>query len=376
MSLPRKNLVFVLGTRPEAIKLAPVILGAKERESFNCAVWSTGQHRELLDPMLAYFQINPDFELNLMQAGQSLNLFASRAIAELDQLFVRQKPDIVIVQGDTTTVLATALTAFHRKIKIAHIEAGLRTFDLESPWPEEANRVIVSRLAHCHFAATAHARDNLLREGVEPGRIYLTGNPVVDALMMASVHIEKYPPIVPQVPEIIWTNSEIPVVLVTCHRRENVSERIAQVCQAINQLAHDFSRVHFVFPVHPNPAVSAIVRSTLFSAENVHAISPLDYLPFIRLMGRSRLILTDSGGVQEEAPTFHVPVLVMRNKTERPEAIEVGISKLIGPEAQTIIEETSRLLSDSSTYASMIRKENPFGDGKASERILNALEAL
>lgn len=368
-----KKISVVFGTRPEAIKLAPVILALKTNPQFDCRVCVTAQHREMLDQVLQVFGIVPDVDLNLMQPNQTLAGLTTRAIESLDHYFSEEQPDMVMVQGDTTTVFCAALSAFYHHIPIAHVEAGLRTFNLNSPWPEEANRVFTSHLADLHFAPTATSRDNLLREGVSSERIFVTGNTVIDALFIALEKIKATPPDISGLPQyLMQQGSNDPLVLITGHRRENFGEGFKNICQAISQLASRFPNVTFVYPVHLNPNVQKPVYDLIAGHRNVHLISPLDYLPFVALMARSTLILTDSGGVQEEAPSLGKPVLVMRDTTERPEAVDMGTVKLVGTNITAIVEDTTTLMTDDKAYAAMANAVNPYGDGNATARILTA----
>ena len=368
-----KKISVVFGTRPEAIKLAPVILALKADPRFDCRVCVTAQHREMLDQVLQTFGIASDVDLNLMQPNQTLAGLTARAIESLDHYFSEEQPNMVMVQGDTTTVFCAALSAFYHHIPIAHVEAGLRTFNLNSPWPEEANRVLTSHLADLHYAPTATSRANLLKEGVRDDRIFVTGNTVIDALFIALEKIKATPPDIPGLPQYLMPQgSNDPLVLITGHRRENFGKGFKNICQAIAQLASRFPHVAFVYPVHLNPNVQKPVYDLLAGYRNVHLISPLGYLPFVALMDRSTLILTDSGGVQEEAPSLGKPVLVMRDTTERPEAVEMGTVKLVGTDGETIIKHVSSLLTDRKQYETMANAVNPYGDGKACGRILAA----
>ena len=352
----------ILGTRPEGIKLAPVIKALKADDRFECHVCSTGQHREMLDQIFEVFDIAPDVDLDLMRPNQTLPELTARAITGIDSYLIREKPDAVMVQGDTTTVLCGALAAFYNKIPVAHVEAGLRTGNLYSPWPEEANRLMTTRLAHWHFAPTPLNRANLLREGVPSDRIFVTGNTVIDALMIAQR----------KVPEHI---SNRRMVLITGHRRENFGTGFENICYAIKDLAERFPEVDFVYPVHLNPHVREPVGRILGDhvEKNVKLIEPQSYLPFVGLMKQSYLVLTDSGGVQEEAPSLGKPVLVMRDTTERPEAVTAGTVRLVGTDQNEIVTWVSKLLSDQSVYDSMAGVQNPYGDGQATTRILDAL---
>lgn len=347
----KKKISVVFGTRPEAIKLAPVILALKGDPQFNCRVCVTAQHREMLDQVLQTFEIVPDVDLNLMQPNQTLAGLTARAIESLDLYFSAEKPDMVMVQGDTTTVFCAALSAFYHHITIAHLEAGLRTHNLNSPWPEESNRVLTSHLADLHFAPTPTSRENLLKEGIRAEQIHVTGNTIIDALFIALKKIKAVPPDIPELSnEIMAPNSNKPLVLITGHRRENFGDGFKNICEAIAQLAVRFPHIDFVYPVHLNPNVQKPVYDLLAGHPNIHLISPLDYLPFVALMNRATLILTDSGGVQEEAPSLGKPVLVMRETTERPEAVEMGTVKLVGTNTQAIIDNTTTLLNDKNAY--------------------------
>lgn len=399
----KKTISVIFGTRPEAIKLAPVILALRKDRTLNCRVCVTAQHRHMLDQVLSIFGITPDVDLDLMKKNQSLAGFTSRAITAVDDYLAREEPDLILVQGDTTTVLASALAAFYRHIPVGHVEAGLRTGNLQSPWPEELNRVLTSRMAALHFAPTPMNRDNLLREGVEGRTITVTGNTVIDALFLALAKVKKHPPTIPGLPPTLQPTphlsrltSHLPLVLITGHRRENFGGGFEAICRAIAELARTFPDVHFVYPVHLNPNVrapvmrilgrslesrkkpsphSAIPRfhdSTIPLLPNIHLIEPLDYLSFVVLMNRATLILTDSGGVQEEAPSLGKPVIVMRDTTERPEAVKAGTVKLAGAETRTIVKEVSTLLTRPAKYRKMSMAHNPYGDGKATGRIIAA----
>jgi UDP-N-acetylglucosamine 2-epimerase (non-hydrolysing) len=364
--LPRIALVF--GTRPEAIKLAPVHRALRAADDLEPCVCVTGQHREMLDQVLAVFGIRPDADLDLMRPDQGLAGLTARAVAGVDGWLATAAPDLVLVQGDTTTVFCAALAAFYRGIPVGHLEAGLRTGDLRSPFPEEANRVLTTRLADLHFAPTPGARDNLLAEGVPAARIHVTGNTVIDALLEVRERVRRDPP---EVPGFDATDPRH-LVLITGHRRENFGPGFRAVCGGIARLADRFADHVFVYPVHLNPHVQAPVREILGGRANVHLIDPLPYLPFVRLMDRSRLILTDSGGVQEEAPSLGVPVLVTRDTTERPEAVSAGTVRLVGTDEERLVREATRLLTDETARAEMARAHNPYGDGLAAGRIVAA----
>jgi UDP-N-acetylglucosamine 2-epimerase (non-hydrolysing) len=367
------NVVF--GTRPEAIKLAPVVLALKEQPRVTCRVCVTGQHRHMLDQVLQTFGIVPDSDLNLMEPNQTLGRLTARAVEALDAYFASEKPDLVLVQGDTTTVFCAAMAAFYHRVPVGHIEAGLRTGNLESPWPEEANRVLTSRLTALHFAPTEASRHNLLREGIPTERIRVTGNTVIDALLLTLKKARSQPPDIPGLaPATLAAWEGKPVVLITGHRRENHGAGFESICRAIAELARRYPQVAFVYPVHLNPNVREPVPRILgrSSVANVHLIEPLPYLPFVALMDRSTLVLSDSGGIQEEAPSLGKPVLVLRDTTERPEAVSAGTVKLVGTSVDTIVDETSRLLDDRMAYQEMARAHNPYGDGKATARIVEA----
>lgn len=371
----KRKISIIFGTRPEAIKLCPVVLALKANLAFECKVCVTGQHREMLQQVLDVFGVVPDKDLALMRPNQTLGGLTSRAIAAIDEYLAVEHPDIVMVQGDTTTVFAAALAAFYHHMPVAHVEAGLRTWNMESPWPEEANRVLTTRLAKWHFCPTENNKKNLLKEGVPEKDIYVTGNTVIDALLMAKENVKANPPIISGLPTDLMASDER-IVLITGHRRENFGEGFEHICTAIRNLAMRFPETHFVYPVHLNPNVREPVGRILghHCGKNVHLIDPQGYLPFVALMNRAYLVLTDSGGVQEEAPSLGKPVLVMRDTTERPEAVESGTVKLVGTSADDIYREAQLLLIDSSAHARMAATANPYGDGRAVERILAILE--
>jgi UDP-N-acetylglucosamine 2-epimerase (non-hydrolysing) len=376
------KVLSVLGTRPEAIKMAPVI---RELEKYpgdvEAKVCVTGQHRQMLDQMLGLFNVTCDYDLDLMQRKQSLSRLTARALAELDAVLARQQPDWVLVQGDTTTAMVASLVAFYRRLKVGHIEAGLRTYDKSQPFPEEINRVIVDRLADLYFAPTQRARSALLQEGVDDASIRVTGNTVVDALYWIATRtpggstralLKKISMAEAGKPRHEAQNHR--VILVTAHRRENFGQPLRSICKALRELAlREKDQLKIVFPVHLNPNVQETVRSTLEGMANVCLLDPLDYEALVHILKRAYLVLTDSGGLQEEAPSFGVPVLVLRESTERPEAIEAGTARLIGTDSSRIFAETERLLHDDDAYLSMSRRANPFGDGRASRRIVQAL---
>lgn len=376
----KKTISVIFGTRPEAIKLAPVILALRKTPQVRCRVCVTAQHRHMLDQVLGIFGIVPDVDLNLMKRNQTLAGFTSRAITALDGYLEQEKPDLILVQGDTTTVFAASLAAFYHHIPVGHVEAGLRTGNLQSPWPEELNRVLTTRLAALHFAPTPTNRQNLLNEGIPAKNVTVTGNTVIDALFLALAKVKKTPPALP--PSVARLTSHAsrltPLVLITGHRRENFGKGFENICRAISTLARLFPDVHFVYPVHLNPNVREPVRRILGLGApnsllpNVHLIEPLDYLAFVALMNRATLILTDSGGVQEEAPSLGKPVLVMRDTTERPEAVTSGTVKLVGAGTRNIVKETTALLTQPALYKRMSAAHNPYGDGKATGRIIAA----
>ena len=368
-----RSVSVIFGTRPEAIKLAPVVLALRADPRFACRACVTAQHREMLDQVLEAFAIVPDADLDLMVPEQTLAGLTARAVEAIDRHLGEAKPDLVLVQGDTTTTLCAALASFYRHIPVGHVEAGLRTGNLESPWPEEANRVLTTRLARLHFAPTAGNRANLLQEGVPEDRVVVTGNTVIDALFLALDIVARARPAIPGLPERVVEGAG-PLVLITGHRRENFGPGFAAICQAIAELAARFPAAAFVYPVHLNPNVRRPVDAILRSggAGNVHLIEPLSYLPFVALMSRATVILSDSGGVQEEAPSLGKPVLVMRDTTERPEAVTAGTVKLVGTDRRAIVAEATRLLTDRAAYDAMARAINPYGDGRATGRIVAA----
>ncbi len=369
MSVPAKVLV-VFGTRPEAIKLAPLVRQLKERADLAVSVCVTAQHREMLDQVLDLFGIEPDYDLDLMQPNQGLSRLSAMAMQGLDQVIADVEPGLLIVQGDTTTTLVAALAAYYRRVPVFHVEAGLRTDDLLAPWPEEGNRRMVSRIAARHFAATAAARDNLLAEGVAASEIRLTGNTVIDALVWVRQHLQGSPGLLrvleERFPVLV---SERRMILITAHRRENFGEGFQRIGQAVAELAVRFPEVDFVFPVHPNPNVQGPIRHWLGQLPNVALLQPLEYHEFVSMMGRAYLILTDSGGVQEEAPFLGKPVLLMRESTERPEAVDAGCSRLVGTDRHKIVTSVTELLNDPEHYSKMARKRDLYGDGFASSRI-------
>ncbi|MGL4860270.1 MAG: non-hydrolyzing UDP-N-acetylglucosamine 2-epimerase [Enterobacteriaceae bacterium] len=370
------KVLTVFGTRPEAIKMAPLVRALAQDAAFETKVCVTAQHRQMLDQVLKLFQITPDFDLDIMRPGQDLSDITCRILQGMKPVLSGFKPDVVLVHGDTTTTMATSLAAFYQRIPVGHVEAGLRTGELYSPWPEEANRTLTGHLALYHFAPTERARDNLLRESIPAGQIFVTGNTVIDALLTVRDDIlhdqQLHDTMIRRYPFLQQTDKKI--VLVTGHRRESFGEGFERICTALAGIARAHPEVHVVYPMHFNPNVREPVRRILGDVDSVSLIEPLDYQPFVYLMNRSYLILTDSGGIQEEAPSLGKPVLVMRDTTERPEAVDAGTVRLVGTCSETIIEQVTRLLSDEQAYHAMARAHNPYGDGQACQRIVAALK--
>lgn len=364
------KVMTVFGTRPEAIKMAPIVLElARHPEEITPIVAVTAQHRDMLDQVLHLFDIRPDYDLDIMAAGQTLFDITSRAMLGLDKVLTEAKPDIVLVHGDTTTTFAGALAAYYHQTTVGHVEAGLRTHNKFSPFPEEMNRKLTGSLADLHFAPTSTAQQNLLTEAIAPENIFVTGNTVIDALHQTVREDFTFEDELLR--RIDYKNKRI--VLVTTHRRENLGEPMRHVYKALRRLTEEFADVEVVFPVHKNPKVREVVREELGGLSKVHLIDPLDYEPFANLMHRSYLILTDSGGVQEEAPALGKPVLVLRDTTERPEAVTAGTVKLIGTDCERVYAEARQLLTDKKEYSRMAESCNPYGDGKASGRIIQAI---
>jgi UDP-N-acetylglucosamine 2-epimerase len=365
-----QRVLFVFGTRPEAIKLAPVIRRLREDPGhFICRVAVTAQHRELLDQVLEVFEIRPDHDLDIMQPGQSLPALTSRMLAALERVLDTERPDWVVVHGDTTTALCGALAAFYAGIRVAHVEAGLRTGDMQAPFPEEMNRVVVGRLATLHFAPTPQAAANLRREGIAEGNIAVTGNTGIDAVLEIRDALASGRLKVGALPRLDPARK---LILVTGHRRESFGGGFERICEALALLA-DRPDTEIVYAVHPNPNVDGPVRDRLGAHANIHLIAPLPYVPFVELMRRAHILLTDSGGIQEEAPSLGRPVLVMRDKTERPEAVEAGTAILVGTDVARIVGECSRLLDDPAEYQRRSSIHNPYGDGQAARRIRDIL---
>jgi len=365
----RKKVMVVFGTRPEAIKMAPLVTALKQQPSLQTIVAVTAQHRQMLDQVLDLFAITPDEDLNVMQPGQTLSGLTSRIVQGMEQVIAKHAPDIVLVHGDTTTTFATSLAAFYQRTAVGHVEAGLRTGNLLSPWPEEANRKLTGVLANLHFAPTEQSAQNLRDENVDQARIHVTGNTVIDALLAVVAKIQQTPALEKELAaRFPFLDASKRLILVTGHRRENFGDGFEQICHALKAIA-DRGDTQVVYPVHLNPNVQEPVRRILADQPAVHLIDPLEYLPFVFLMSRCHLIITDSGGVQEEAPSLGKPVLVMRDTTERPEAINAGTVKLVGTRTGNIIEQANLLLDDPSAYAQMAFANNPYGDGSAARRI-------
>ncbi len=354
----KKKILCIVGTRPEVIKMAPVIRALREVPEFSVSVLSSGQHRELLLPLIDWFELVVDADLQVMCANQSLSELTARLMRGLEQWLTASRPDLVLAQGDTTTVMCAALSCFYQNIAFGHVEAGLRTFDVRNPFPEEFNRVAVGRLAQLHFCPTSRSRDNLLAEHVAAATAHLTGNTVVDALQYTANKLEGQP-----------QQKFDHDILLTAHRRENFGAPLGEICNAVLDICRDFPQLKVLFPVHPNPNVRSAVERLLAGRPQITLSEPLDYPDLVAAMQQAQLILTDSGGIQEEAPALGKPVLVLRSVTERPEAVEMGVAKLVGAERSAIVAEVSRLLVDAEHYFRMSRGGSPYGDGHAAERI-------
>lgn len=361
-----KKIICTIGTRPEAIKMAPVIIALKEQRWANVRVLATAQHRHMLDQVLRIFNIEPDIDLDVMRPNQALATLTARLLVELDDVLQAEEPDAVLAQGDTTTVMTVAMACFYQKIPFGHVEAGLRTWDIGNPFPEEMNRVVASRLSRWHFAPTESSRRNLLKEGIDDQHIIVTGNSVIDALLS----VAKKEPELP-----VKVDHDKRLILVTAHRRENFGEPFKEICRAILTLVECNADIQVLYPVHPNPNVKDVAYQLLGKHPQITLCEPLDYVPFVAAMQRSYLILSDSGGVQEEAPALGKPVLVLRHETERPEAVQEGVVKLVGPVYEKIVEETQHLLNSTESYRAMARGVSPYGDGRAAGRIASALQA-
>jgi UDP-N-acetylglucosamine 2-epimerase (non-hydrolysing) len=375
-----KKVLLVFGTRPEAIKMAPLVKAFEKENTIESKVCVTAQHREMLDQVLDMFEIKPEYDLNIMKPGQDLFDVTSNVLLGLKDVLNDFKPDVVLVHGDTTTTSASSLAAFYNKIKVGHVEAGLRTGDLYSPWPEEANRQITGVLANYHFAPTTTSEHNLLKENKDPKNIIVTGNTVIDALFLALDKIEKNEELKSKIIASINSQYELKedkkLILVTGHRRENFGDGFISICEALKTLATNNPEIDIVYPVHLNPNVQKPVREILSDTPNIFLIEPLQYEQFIYMMNKSYFIITDSGGVQEEAPSLGKPVLVMRDTTERPEAVEAGTVKLVGTNKEIIIQEAQKLLDNEEEYNKMSKAHNPYGDGKACHRIVEFIKKL
>lgn len=366
------KVLVVFGTRPEAIKMAPLIQELQKGEGISPILCVTAQHREMLDQVLDLFELKPDYDLNIMKPNQTIGQITSNVIMGIEEVLVREKPDIVLVHGDTTTTFAAALASFYQKIPVGHVEAGLRTYDKYSPYPEEMNRILTSRIADYHFAPTERNRQNLLKEAVKDSSIFITGNTVVDALLTVADKPYSFEDEI--LKEIDFDNKR--VLTITCHRRENLGNNMFNIFSAIRDIALEFDDVEIIYPVHMNPKVRKAADDILAKVPRVHLIEPLNYQPFVNLMARSYLIVTDSGGMQEEAPSLGKPVLVVRKETERPEAIEAGTVKLAGVERDSIYKMIKKLLIDKEEYDAMSYASNPYGDGKSCARIVGIIKEI
>lgn len=363
------KVMTVFGTRPEAIKMAPVVLELqKHADRIQTIVAVTAQHRQMLDQVLDLFQITPDYDLDIMSQGQTLYDITTKSLMGLKDVLAKEKPDLVLVHGDTTTTFAGALASYYQQVPVGHVEAGLRTGDIYSPFPEEMNRKLTGAIAAIHFAPTATAKANLLKENVNPSHIYVTGNTVIDALMTTVAGDYDFGD---DLKDVDFYNHR--VILLTTHRRENLGEPMRHIYKALRRIIEEIPDTEIVFPVHRNPLVRKVVEEELAGVDRIHLIDPMEYEPFANLMSLSSLVLTDSGGIQEEAPSLGKPVLVLRNTTERPEAVEAGTVRLIGTDKDVVYAETKRLLTDQAAYDAMSNAVNPYGDGKASQRIVQAI---
>lgn len=369
------KVLTVFGTRPEGIKMAPLVKALANSANIESRVCVTAQHRQMLDQVLELFEITPDYDLNIMKPGQTLFGITSEILTRIEPVLKEFQPDLVLVHGDTSTTFATTLAAYYQRIAVGHVEAGLRTGNIYSPWPEEANRKLTGALANLHLAPTELSQKNLLQEGVDQDTIHVTGNTVIDALLWVKKKLETNQGLSQSLRDRFpFLRDDARLVLITGHRRENFGDGFERICAAIRSLASDFPGVDFLYPVHLNPNVREPVGRILQGVTNVHLIEPQDYLPFVYLMTRSYIILTDSGGIQEEAPSLGKPVLVMRDTTERPEAVAAGTVKLVGTDGQQIIEAVTTLLTNEIEYNRMSFSHNPYGDGKACERIVNIIK--
>ncbi len=374
LNMSKKKVLTVFGTRPEAIKMAPLVHALRADERFDAKCCVTAQHREMLDQVLELFEVEPDYDLNLMKDGQSLSEVTSRILIELKPVLEEFNPDVVLVHGDTATTFAASLAAYYERIPVGHIEAGLRTGNIYSPWPEEANRRLTGILTKYHFAPTETSENNLLKEGFDNSNIFVTGNTVIDALLMINDKIDQDVELQSELSaQFPFLQEDQKLILVTGHRRESFGGGFERICEALAYTAHKHPEVQIVYPMHLNPNVREPVNRILASIKNVYLIEPQQYLPFIYLMNRAHIILTDSGGIQEEAPSLGKPVLVMRDTTERPEAVEAGTVKLVGTDVDRIVTGLTTLLSDEQAYKDMSFAHNPYGDGQACQRILDIL---
>ena len=360
------KVISIFGTRPEAIKMAPLVKELEKRKEIESIVVVTAQHRQMLDSVLETFNIKPDYDLNIMKQGQTLGDITTRALTGLEEVIKKEKPDIVLVHGDTTTTFAGALAAFYNSVSIGHVEAGLRTYDKYSPYPEEMNRQMVDCMTDMYFAPTLMSKENLLKEGKDESKIYVTGNTAIDA--MATTVDENYTNL-----ELEWIKPNEKMILLTAHRRENLGEPMRNIFKAVKKITDEFNDVKVIYPIHLNPKVREIANEVFKSDDKVHLIEPLEVFDFHNFQNKSYIILTDSGGIQEEAPSLGKPVLVLRDTTERPEGIKAGTLKLVGTDEETIYNETKKLLTDKKEYEKMSKASNPYGDGHASEKIVDAI---
>ena len=366
------KVMSIFCTRPAAIKMAPVVHALEKNVAFESIVCATGQHREMLDPVLDLFQIKKDFDLNIMQPNQDITDITARVLTGLKAVFQQIKPDLLLTQGDTTSTFAASLAGFYHQIPVGHVEAGLRTYDLYAPFPEESNRVLTSHLARFHFAPTEMARQNLLKENIADKNIFVTGNTVIDALLWMRDRVQHQRDLLDKNIQTL-IDAKNPIILITGHRRESFGEGFQRICRALKTLALKYPQLQFIYPVHLNPNVQKPVRAILSDLPNFHLTKPLDYAPFVYLMDRATLIITDSGGIQEEAPSLGKPVLVTREVTERPEGVDAGAVILVGTNEARIISETESLMLDHDLYAKMARIQNPYGDGLAAKRIMEII---
>ena len=360
------KVISIFGTRPEAIKMAPLVKELEKRKKIESIVVVTAQHRQMLDSVLETFNIKPDYDLNIMKQGQTLGDITTKALTGLEKIIIKEKPDIVLVHGDTTTTFAGALAAFYNKVSIGHVEAGLRTYDKYSPYPEEMNRQMVDCMTDMYFAPTLMSKENLLKEGKDENKIYVTGNTAIDA--MSTTIDENYTH-----PKLDWIKENEKMILLTAHRRENLGEPMRNIFKAVKRITDEFSDVKVIYPIHLNPKVREIANEIFAGDDKAHIIEPLEVFDFHNFQNKSYLILTDSGGIQEEAPSLGKPVLVLRDTTERPEGIKAGTLKLVGTDEETIYNETKKLLTDKIEYEKMSKASNPYGDGHASEKIVDAI---